>query len=82
MTARVYKLRRLSLPAELVPLLERLTKSARVGRLTGIAFVALLDDHGYLADSFGEANDDLAQTRLLLEALDLKLARRQLAAEY
>ena len=43
--------------------------------LDGIAFVAFLDDSGFIADACGKARADPAQTRLMLHALDAKLAK-------
>jgi hypothetical protein len=78
--SNVYHLRRLRLPSETSPLLAKLQAASARGACTGVAVIAFLDGHGYIAETTGEANEDLAQTRLLLKAFDAKLAKRQLAA--
>lgn len=43
----------------------------------GLAFVCILDG-SYIADTCGVASEEPDQTRLLLKALDAKIAKRQL----
>jgi hypothetical protein len=74
----VHRLQRRHMPGAIVPCIERLLEAAHAGTLTGLAFVAFVDGHGYIADTCGEASTELAETRRILKQLDVKLARRQL----
>lgn len=55
---------------------KQLLKEARAGRLTGLAFIGVVDNAGYVADTAGEAHRSPTWTRGALRALDDKLARR------
>jgi hypothetical protein len=74
----VHRLRRRYLPGPIVPCIERLLDAAQAGTLTGLAFIAFVDGHGYIADTCGDASTELEETRRILKQLDLKLARRQI----
>lgn len=73
--SNVYHLVRRGPPASLVKCLERLTAQAQAGKLTGIAFIALLEDRAFIADACGECRDRPEETRALVPSLDSKLGR-------
>lgn len=56
--------------------LTQLLREARAGRLTGLAYVGVMDRSGYVADTAGEAERNPTWTRGALRALDDKLGRR------
>ena len=64
-------------PASTVRCLQKLLKHAndKGDEITGLAFVAYIDDHAFIADACGRARTDPVQTRLMLQALDTKLAK-------
>ena len=75
--SNVFTLRRTNSPAETVACLKKLLARAEHPSLplTGLAFVAYVDDTGYIADACGKARAEPEQTRQLLHALDAKLKR-------
>lgn len=63
------------LPRATIRCCQKLLAEAEAGRLTGIAFVALLP-HGFIADACGEAHNDPEAARQMVAVLDAKLAKR------
>lgn len=61
------------------PCIERLLDAAQRGQLLGVAFVGILDGERFIADTCGEASEDLAATLQMLRVLEAKIARRLLA---
>lgn len=55
---------------------KQLLKEARAGRLIGLAFIGVVENLGYIADTAGEAHRSPTWTRGALKALDDKLAER------
>lgn len=50
--------------------------NAKKKKLTGIAFVAYIEGHGFIANAAGDAYDNPTLTRGMLQALSDKLALR------
>lgn len=75
MTDNVYQLRTQRFPRDTKRLLEKLVAHAHdaAAPLDGIAFVAYVDDLGFIADAVGKAREMPGETRLMLKALDRKL---------
>ena len=65
-----------SLPCEVEACCAALHANAKQKKLTGIAFVAYIEGHGYIANSAGDAYDNPTLTRGMLLALMDKLALR------
>jgi len=78
--SNVYKLRRQAFPSDPSDCLEKMLASSRAGKLTGLAFVALLSNNGFIADTCGEASVKPDETRQMLKTLDAKIAKRILNA--
>lgn len=76
MMNNVYTLRPDDLPTETVKCLAQLAAQARRGNVTGVAFVAYIAGHGFIANAAGDAHDNPTLTRGMLNALDDKLALR------
>lgn len=80
--ATIYKMRRRKLPGEAKPCLERLAQHADEDipgrKVEGVAFVCLMDDGSFIADTCGTASTEYDKVRQLLRALDAKVAKRQL----
>lgn len=76
--ATIYKWRRMSLPGETGECIKKLDAAHAKGRVKGIAFVAILDGNGYVAETCGEASTDLDGTIKLLRVFEAKLVKRQL----
>ncbi len=76
--SRVYKADRRKFPGDVFPCLDRLASHAKGGQVTGVAFVCLLEGEKYIADTCGSATHEPDTVRLLLRALDAKVAKRQL----
>lgn len=74
--SNVYLLRPDDLPTDTVKCLAALTAQARRGAVTGVAFVAYIEGHGFIANSAGDAYANPSLTRGMLNALDDKLALR------
>lgn len=72
----IYVLRPDELPTDTVKCLAALTAQARRGVIRGVAFVAYIDGHGFIANAAGDAYDHPTLTRGMLNALDDKLALR------
>lgn len=51
-----------------------LQREARRGRLTGLAFIGYVEQHGFVANAAGDAYRDPALSLFLLRTLDAKLA--------
>jgi hypothetical protein len=75
--ANVIPIRR-RLPSGAVACLRKLTTHAEAGVITGVAFVCLVNDSKYIADTCGDASGQHTVVRDLLKALDAKIAKRQL----
>lgn len=78
--AKIYRMARRKFPGDPAPCLEKLAEHAKNGTITGVAFIALMDDEGYIADTCGDATHQPDKVRQLLKALDAKVAKRQLAS--
>lgn len=65
-----------NLSNEVTECCKQLLREARAGRLTGLAFVGVVEDRGYIANTAGEAHRSPTWTRGALLALDDKLAQR------
>jgi hypothetical protein len=63
------------IPRATIRCCETLLQQALLGRMTGLAFVAILPE-GFVADACGEAHNDPATTRQMVAILDAKLAKR------
>jgi len=74
--SNVYTLFPDSLSTEVVKCTAQLAAHARRGRVMGIAFVAYVEGHGFIANAAGAALEDPTNTRGMLNALDDKLAMR------
>lgn len=72
--SKVYRLRPDNLSTQIVACLAELHMQARRGKVSGIAFVAYIEGHEYIANAAGAAFDDPTSTRGMLCALDDKLA--------
>jgi hypothetical protein len=72
----VYHLRPDELPTETVKCLAELLAQARRKRVKGIAFIAYVDDHGFIANSAGAAHDDPTNTIGMLFSLAVKMHAR------
>lgn len=77
--ATIYKWRRMVLPTETHLCIQKLNDAAHRGVLTGLAFVALLDGNGYVAETCGEASNNLEDTIKLLQAFEAKLTKRHMS---
>lgn len=55
--------------------LRMLLREARVGKVTGLAFCAMLPDRGYMVDTTGEVALNPTFSRGMVRALDDKLAK-------
>lgn len=75
-TNNVHRLIRNQVSTDTVRCLTTLLEQARMGRLTGVAYVAYLSDAAYIAGSAGEAHKRPVTTRGMLLDLDAKLALR------
>jgi hypothetical protein len=75
--AQIIHLRR-RLPSSAVSCLQKLTEHAEAGEITGVAFVCLVNDDKYIADTCGDARGQHTLVRNLLKSLDAKIAKRQL----
>jgi hypothetical protein len=73
--SNVYRLRARKMPLDTRACLERLLADVDTRPLVGIAFVAYVDDSGFIADACGKAREQPGHTREMLRALDNKLAR-------
>lgn len=71
--SNVYTLRPDTLSTETVKCTAQLAAFARLGRVRGIAFVAYIEDYGFIANAAGAAIEDPTNTRGMLRALDDKL---------
>lgn len=72
--SNVYYLKPDNLPTnDVLKCLSVLTAQARRRRVTGIAFVAYVDGHGFIANAAGDAYDDPNNTLGMLRALERKL---------
>lgn len=72
--SNVYYLQPDSLPTnDVTKCLSVLTAQARRRRVTGIAFVAYIEGHGFIANAAGDAYDDPTNTLGMLRALERKL---------
>jgi hypothetical protein len=78
--AKVYKFRRARFPSSAAPCLDKLAAHAHTGEIEGAAFVCILRDGAYIADTCGTATDQPNQVRTMLQALDAKIANRQMRA--
>jgi hypothetical protein len=76
--ANVFKFPPRRFPRGVGPCLAKLAEHAEQGRITGAAFVCLIGDDSYIADTCGDASNDHDKVRKLLRALDAKVAKRQL----
>lgn len=74
--SNVYTLWPDQLSNETVECLAELHAQALKGNVIGIAFVAYIEGFGFIANSAGEAYNDVSRTRGFLAALDDKLAQR------
>lgn len=79
MTDNVYTLRTRKFPNDVRKLLEKLLAHVDDPKrpIEGFAFVAYIDDAGFIADAVGKARTEAKQTRRMLHTLDAKLARWQ-----
>lgn len=75
--SNVYTLRPLRFPNDTRKCLERLLAHVDdpLRPIEGLAFIAYIDDTGFITDACGKARAQAAQTRLMLPDLDAKLAR-------
>lgn len=73
--SNVYTLRPDTLSTETVKCTAQLAAFSRRGRVKGIAFIAYVEDYGFIANATGEAIENPTLTRGMLRALDDKLAR-------
>ena len=53
--------------------LRKLWMQAEKGNVYGVAFVAYVQNHGFIANAAGEAMRDIEETRRMLRVLDRKL---------
>jgi hypothetical protein len=74
----VYHLHRKRLPTAAAACLRKLAEHAEHGEITGVAFVCLINDSKYIADTCGDASGQHTVVRDLLKALDAKIAKRQI----
>lgn len=74
--SNVYYLRPDNLSPDVVKCLAEMHAQAKRGRLSGIAFIAYVEDYGFIANAAGKAFEDPTLTRGMLNALDDKLALR------
>lgn len=72
----VYHLRPDELPTETVKCLAELLTHARRKRVKGIAFVAYIEDHGFIANAAGAAYEDPTNSIGMLFSLAMKLHLR------
>jgi hypothetical protein len=63
------------IPRATIRCCRQLLRAAEAGRLTGLAFVAMVPE-GFVADACGEAHNDPATARQMVAVLDAKLAKR------
>ena len=73
----IYRLRPDNLPTEIIACLNALCVQAKLGKVSGIAFVAFVEDYGFVANAAGRAFEDPTHTRGMLLALDDKLAAHE-----
>lgn len=73
--SNIYRVRPDNISTDIVLCLSQLHAQALRGTLTGIAYVAYIEDHSYIANAAGSAIDDPTHTRGMLSVLDDKLAR-------
>lgn len=75
--SNVYRIRSHRFPSDTRKCLERLLAHVddQDRPIAGIAFIAYIDDSGFIADACGKARLEIHETRLMLRSLDAKLAR-------
>ena len=73
--SNIYRVRPDNISTDIVLCLSQLHTQALRGTLTGIAYVAYIEEHSFIANAAGAALDDPTHTRGMLSALDDKLAR-------
>lgn len=78
--SNVFKLQPARFPGEADKCLQKLAAHAKAGKIHGVAFVCLLDDDKFIADTCGSATRQPDKIRQLLRALDARVAKRQLAS--
>lgn len=80
-TGNVFVLRPRRLPQDVRKTLELLLAHVddQERPIAGIAFVAYIDDAGYIAEAVGRARDLPGETRKMLRKLDSKLERMERA---
>ncbi|MCW1959817.1 MAG: hypothetical protein KIH64_014985 [Mycobacterium sp.] len=71
-----FTLVRRDISTDTVECLQSLLQQAQAGDVIGIAYVAMLKERDYIADSTGEAHRSPTFTRGMLRALDDRLGRR------
>lgn len=73
----VYKLRAHRYPIDTKKCVEKILAGLNDAKkpITGLAFVAYVDDTGFIADACGKARAEIHETRLMLRELDAKLAK-------
>lgn len=74
----VVKLHRRKLPSDAARCLEKLAVHAKAGAIVGVAFVCIMDEDAFIADTCGLASREPEKVRQLLKTLDAKIAKRQL----
>ena len=74
--SNIYHLRHRRFPNDTRRVLERLLEHTTQENfpLDGIAFVAFIDEHGFVADAIGRALHEPTEARRMLTVLDAKLA--------
>ena len=53
----------------------KLNQQSEAGHVKGVAFIAYVQDHGFIANAAGAALEDIDETRRMLRVLDRKLAK-------
>lgn len=82
MKSNVYEFRVTRLPNDIkkaLALLLKHTEDPASYRIDGLAFVAYLDDHGYITGAVGKAREQPRETRKMLRALDARLEKLERA---
>ena len=53
----------------------KLNQQSEAGHVKGVAFIAYVQNHGFIANAAGAALEDIEETRRMLRVLDRKLAK-------